>query len=312
MRFQASAPGRYGILGNPSDIYGGKVISMSIPARATCTLESSETWDLPSDTTLWDACTHRYPLEGAWKVTWQTDVPRSSGLAGSTALLAATFATVLAARGEAHLLENRVWVAETVRDIERYEAGVMCGFQDAYMVVHGGTQIGDYAGKHPVNPGPPATLTTVDLPFKFLLVTTGVERLSGSVHGPMAERWIKGEQEVVDGISFISGLPDMFLGVSENSPPQPAFQRLTAGFMSGNQATIQLLGGSGEAIDTLCADCLACGAEAAKLAGAGMGGTVLALCEDPDILETKLREKGYTRFIKPEAVEGLRLEENQR
>ena len=309
MRIVASAPGRCGILGNPTDIYGGKVISMSIPARATCTLESADEWSLPDDTLLWDSCMARFPLEGKWSVTWQTDVPRSSGLAGSTALLAATLATVVTARGERNLLYDPVQFAETVRDIERHEANVMCGYQDAYMVVHGGSQVGSYAGKHPVNPGPLATLKPIDLPFKFLLITTGVERLSGSVHGPMSQRWLDGEREVVDGIEFLSQLADMYLGAASAKPPQAALQRLMAGFMSGNQATIQLLGGSGDAVDQLCQDCLAAGADAAKLAGAGMGGTVIALCEDPDILEKKLREKGYTRFILPQPVEGLRIEE---
>ena len=38
----ASAPGRAGILGNPTDGYGGTVISCSIPERATVTLEPSD------------------------------------------------------------------------------------------------------------------------------------------------------------------------------------------------------------------------------------------------------------------------------
>ncbi|MGQ9900655.1 MAG: galactokinase family protein, partial [Fimbriimonadales bacterium] len=36
---RCSAPGRAGIVGNPSDMYGGTVLSTAIPLRARCTLE---------------------------------------------------------------------------------------------------------------------------------------------------------------------------------------------------------------------------------------------------------------------------------
>ncbi|HSI73803.1 MAG TPA: hypothetical protein VK934_11570, partial [Fimbriimonas sp.] len=185
--FQASAPGRCGILGNPSDIYGGHVLSCSVPSRARCRIELGASEELPDDTRLLDAAVSRYPLRGAARVTWETEIPRSSGLSGSTALLAATLACILAADLQPPRLDGagRIAFAELVRDIERNEAGIMCGFQDAYMVVHGGLQLVNYVGKHPLTAGPPATLKALDVSeLPFLLVTTGVERLSGAVHGP--------------------------------------------------------------------------------------------------------------------------------
>ncbi len=300
----ASAPGRCGIAGNPSDIYGGKVLSCSLPARATCRLTVGGE-GLPEDLTLWKAATARYPLDGV-RVEWSSDVPRSSGLAGSTALLAATLACILKARGEAPDELQTPAFAELVRDIERNEAGVMCGYQDAYMVVHGGLRLMNFAGKHPVNPGPDATLEDIgrfgpQLPF--LLITTGVERLSGSVHGPMADRWLAGDREVVETMLHLAKLPEIAAGalMSRDYP-------VLAEVMTDNQARIAALGGSGDAIDSLISDCLDCGAMSAKLAGAGMGGTVLALGLDLDDLENQLREKGYSRFIRPEVCEGVRLE----
>ena len=178
----------------------------------------------------------------------------------------------------------------------------MCGYQDAYMIVHGGVQLMDFAGKHPVEPGPPASLTAIDAPLPFLLITTGVERLSGSVHGPMSERWMRGERLVVDSIEEISKLavPGAAALVSGD-------YRSLAEAMNANQALIQELGGSGESVDLLVERAMRHGAKAAKLAGAGMGGTIIALTEDAAGLETKLREEGYTRFIVPEAVPGVRL-----
>lgn len=299
----ATAPGRCGILGNPSDIYGGKVLSCSVPARANCTLTASDKWVLPEDTRLWDACMARYPIEEPMQVEWQTDVPRSSGLSGSTALLAATLTAVLGYRREEPALNSPAALAayaELVRDIERNEANIVCGYQDAYMIVHGGLQLMNFAGKHPKLPGPAATLTPVEAPLPFLLVTTGVERLSGSVHGPMAERWIAGEQPVVDAIARISELaePGSELLISGDLGS-------LAGLMNQNQRLIASVGGSGDAIDLLVSRCASHGALAAKLAGAGMGGTIIALTESPDRLEAALRGDGYTRFLCPSRQPGV-------
>jgi galactokinase/mevalonate kinase-like predicted kinase len=236
-------------------------------------------------------------------VEWSTDIPRSSGLSGSTALLAATLGCVLEARGEAPGLssvEERSAFAELVRDIERNEAAVMCGYQDAYMIVHGGMQLMDFAGKHPVNPGPHATLKQIEAPIPFLLVTTGVERLSGSVHGPMSQRWLDGDREVVDAIDTIKTLAE---------PAAAALAKgdlaTVADAMTTNHRLVAGLGGSGESIDLLIDRCLRHGARAAKLAGAGMGGTVIALTEEPEVLESRLREDGYTRFIRLQTVAGV-------
>jgi galactokinase/mevalonate kinase-like predicted kinase len=306
LTFRASAPGRCGILGNPSDIYGGKVLSCSLPVRATCEVEFRVEERLPEDRTLWNAATARFPLKAPVSVSWQSDVPRSSGLAGSTALLAATVACVLALRGEAPDLSDshsNIALAELVRDLERYEAGVMCGYQDAYMVVHGGLQLMDFVGKHPQIPGPPARLQPVDAPLPFLLITTGVERLSGSVHGPMSERWLRGDKDVVGAMERLAELAPM--GADALSVGN---LHLLAELMTENQARIAQLGGSGDAVDKLVADCLACGALAAKLAGAGMGGTVIALSDDVPALQSSLTRLGYTRYIRPAVTDGIRFE----
>lgn len=301
----ASAPGRCGIAGNPSDIYGGTVLSCSLPARARCRLTLGVEDELPEDPTLWHAATARFPLKNV-RVEWSSDVPRSSGLAGSTALLASTLLCVLQARNEPPGLaspEGRAAFAELVRDVERNEAGVMCGYQDAYMAVHGGLQRMDFTGKHPVHPGPPATLQALDAPLPFLLITTGVERLSGSVHGPMAERWLRGESEVVQSMERITDL-----GRTGADALARGDLDTLAHCMTENQSLVAALGGSGEALDHLIRACVKSGARAAKLAGAGLGGTVIALTEDADGLESRLRPHGYTRFLRPQIQPGARLE----
>jgi len=305
-QFTASAPGRAGIIGNPSDIYGGVVVSCSVPTRNRCTLEVGRAGPMPDDLRLWNAVAARFPIGDPLGLGLQSDVPRSSGLSGSTAALASILLCVLAARSEAPDLDApnaRRDFAELVRDIERNEAGIVCGYQDAYMIVHGGLQYMEFPGKHPVNPGPQATLEPIHAPLPFLLVTTGVERLSGSVHGPMAQRWLSGETAVVEGIARITEL-----GREGATAIKALDWSRLAGLMNENHAIVASLGGSGEAIDALITACLECGAAGAKLAGAGLGGTIIALSEAQDELQTRLTARGYTRFMRPSIEPGAKLE----
>ncbi len=313
----ASAPGRCGIIGNPSDIYGGAVISCSVSARNRCTMRRIESngsicedarfngWALPDDLRLLQAAFNRLPVEGCFEVSYETDVPRSSGLAGSTALLAAIVACLLVLRGEQSRLSDLVAISELVRDIERNEAGIVCGFQDAYMVVHGGARFLDFAGKHPVEPGPVGKVTDASLGDRFLLITTGVQRLSGSVHGPIAERWLNGDEDVrLRVLRAATQAHAVFHALQAGE----LTDELIAEAMTWNYVDIKAMGGSGDAIDALVDVCLEGGAKAAKLAGAGMGGTVIAFHDDLEALESYARTKGYTRFMKPLVQEGLILE----
>lgn len=302
---EASAPGRCGIVGNPSDIYGGVVLSCSVPARATCRLTLGVPTQLPEDPTLWHAATARFPLENV-KVEWTSDIPRSSGLAGSTALLAATLAAILTAKGETPRLKKKVdfaRFAELVRDIEKNEAGVQCGFQDAYMVVHGGIQRMEFMGKSPTEIGPFATLESLRQELPFLLVTTGVERLSGSVHGPVIERWLARDPDIRSAVKQVTRL-----GTRGSAAFLKGDMMELASCMNENQSLIRGWGGSGDAIDRLVQDCMEEGAMAAKLAGAGMGGTVIALSLNLTELEQRLRNRGYRNFMRPSSQPGLTIE----
>lgn len=303
----ASAPGRCGILGNPSDIYGGYVLSCSLPARAHCRLTIGNGAHLPDDPTLWNAVVNRYPITDC-AVEWSTNIPRSSGLAGSTALMAATLACAMKLANaplDLTTTEGRATFAEIQRDIEIFEAGVMGGYQDAYMVTTGGLQLLNFAGKHPgVRGGPHGVLEAQNAPLPFLLITTGVERLSGSVHGPMVERWLKGDREVIEAMEWIGSIAPEGLAALKSGN----YTKL-AELMDENHRLVASLGGSGEPVDKLIAACKQHGAFSAKLAGAGMGGTVIALTDDPAALQKRLQSVGYTKFMQPEVSDGLRFED---
>jgi galactokinase/mevalonate kinase-like predicted kinase len=216
-------------------------------------------------------------------------------------LLAATLACVLSIRSEKP--EANVSFAELVRDIEFNEAGIVCGYQDAYMAVHGGLQAMEFVNKHPIEGGPHGKLQRLTSELPFLLITTGVERLSGSVHGPIRERWLKGDSEVVKGMKHIGEL-----GRAGTSALEKSDWKTLGKAMDENHEIVASLGGSGVAIDSLIEDCRKEGAISAKLAGAGLGGTVIALTEDANELESRLKKRGYSRFLRPSIEEGLRCE----
>ena len=79
--------------------------------------------------------------------------------------------------------------------------------------------------------------------------------------------------------------------------------------MDENHEIQRSLGGSGEANERLLRAARKAGALGAKLAGAGQGGTVVALWPDADPapLEAALRQAGAAALHRPAPCEGVRL-----
>jgi len=305
-----SVPGRAGLVGNPSDMYGGTVISCAIPLRARCTLEPAEhlhfqspsrtltpdTLELQGDE--FDLCRAAlaelgYTVEHApFTLRIESDIPVQSGLAGSSALLTAIVACLL------EYQEGRLplphYLAERVRHIEAHRLGVSCGYQDFYMAVFGGICALDFRGKEGLGREPNEPLATVEPLGDYLrgvqlplwLATTGGQRFSGTVHRSLRARWEEGEQEVIEGMARIGQLArDAKRALLESD-----WQRL-AQLMNENYAIVQRLGGSGETLDALIQVARENGALGAKLAGAGgAGGTIIVLTLEPQRTLLALRE----------------------
>ena len=116
MKFSVHA--RAALAGNPSDIYGGAVLAIPVRAFAAHAEATGATVDPPSE--LVAAALARTNATG---VRWSTDIPRSVGLAGSSALVLAT----LRAGGVA--LEPLA-LAQVALSIERDDLGIPGGLQD--------------------------------------------------------------------------------------------------------------------------------------------------------------------------------------
>ncbi|MBC8141751.1 MAG: hypothetical protein H7Y38_09970 [Armatimonadetes bacterium] len=325
---RASAPGRTGIVGNPTDMYGGSVLSCTTTERAVCVLTPSDTdltltvagetialetaGDLQSHSDLFDLPravlraleitpeTHRFAL------TTQTDIPMQAGLAGSTALIAAIYGAVakyLSIETAPHD------TAEAIRRVEYEQMGVICGFQDQYMSVFGGLNFMDFRekGSHVAPDAQPlATVETLEsfvAPLPLLLANTGVKHHSGSAHKPVRQRFLDGDAEVIHGYAHLAALArDAKAAVLRGD-----LQTL-ADAMNENLRIQQGFGASGEACDHLARVARENGGLAAKLAGAGHGGTVLVLTDDPARTGDALTKAGAKRILFPRPTPGLTVE----
>jgi galactokinase/mevalonate kinase-like predicted kinase len=328
-----SAPGRAGIIGNPTDMYGGAVISCSVGMRAWVGVEGSDSraavvaktggktrriakhddlrpqgdrFDIVRAILDYAAGMHLPPLE--CRVEYGSEIPMQSGLSGSTALVVAILRALLVWQGQDL---NRYRLAERARYIELNYLEVVCGYQDAYMCTFGGLNYMDFRGKQFYRSEEAELFATIEplgdyVPeLPFVLGYTGVQHSSGAVHRPIRERWLEGEREVVkayERITEIARMGKKALLLQD----WPNLGKL----MNENHAIQRDLGGSGTSNERLIAAALDAGAPGAKLAGAGSGGTIIALWpwEDATPLREALHGAGASRIYRLEVAPGVTLE----
>ena len=322
----ASAPGRCGIIGNPTDMYGGSVLSCTIPQRGYVSIRPADRLTLESDQGVVTVRTRddlqqrgdHFDILRAVVAQQQclgmkahfrcwSDVPIGSGLSSSSSLVVAALYALMRYQGRTM---NEYLFAETARGIELNEMGVICGYHDFYMPAFGGLNYMDFRDKEfyrEVHSEPYASVESLvshvpELPF--VLAHTGIEHHADVVHRPIRERWLEGEREVVRAYDAIAGLArEGKKALLEND-----WVRLGR-LMNENHAIQRDLGGSGEENERLINAALDNGALGAKLAGAGDGGTIIALHPEPEQLGTLLRNAGASRILHLLPVEGARLEE---
>lgn len=319
---RASAPARANLIGNPSDLYGGAVLGCSVPLRARVELEPADGLELVAGQTR-----HRVrsrqdlalrgdgfdvvravlaDLDGVpqVRISFQSDIPFGSGLAGSTALLVALLRSLLAWDG-VELVGHAL--AERARHVEQELLGIACGWVDHYLCTFGGLHFIDFRDKAhgDLEPAKVDTLALPAEPLPFVLAFTGVSHHSGSVHAPIRERWKRGERAVVEAYRRVTQIAH-----EARRSFAAADWDVFGALMNENHAIQRSLGGSGEANERLIEAALDAGAHGAKLAGAGHGGTVVALWPATDTapLDRALREAGAAALYRPEPTPGVTLE----
>ena len=322
----ASAPGRCGIIGNPTDMYGGSVISCSTRERAYVSLEPAGGLILEADEgpvvirqradlqlkgdhvdILRAVIAHQHEYRLRAHLRCWSEIPFDRGVVGVDGDARAALRVVLA-HGGVEVAPHHF--AELARSVELNYLGVICGYQDQYMARFGGLNYMDFRDKEfyrEVMSEPYATVEPLAghlagaLPV--ILANTGVQHHSGAVHKPIRERWLEGDREVVDGYVRIGKL------AREGKKALLSRDwKLLGELMNENHDVQRRLGGSGPENERLIEAALRAGAYGAKLAGAGQGGTIIALHPEPRSLEAALLAAGTRRILYPLPQEGVRLE----
>ena len=327
MTIEASAPGRCGIVGNPTDMYGGSVISCTTRERATCRLSDSSKGVrlvngdesrflanqndavLVGDKLDIAVAALRFfeidPGQANLQIELSARIPMRAGLSGSTAMLAAI---VGAFDSYLRLNLSLYHLAETARKIEARIMGVTCGFQDQHMAIFGGLNYMSFAGKESLEQKENEPLAVIE-PLEsfapnppFLLAHTGVQHHSGTVHATPRQRWLSGEEKVRSAYARIAELAVIGKrAIVENN------WLLVGELMNENHALVAELGGSGPDNERLIQAALKAGALGAKLAGAGGGGTIIALTEDPEKTGAALVASGADGLYSPSPTHGLKV-----
>ncbi len=311
---RVTAPGRAGIIGNPTDGYGGSLVCCSIKNRAQVTIGPAEhlivenrfgtkvlKWenDFNNQGDYFDIVRSvlryfkLYDLKA--KITTTTTVPEQAGLAGSTAVLSATLSAVLAFIGVRH---HKYHLAELNRIIELNFMKTHCGYQDAYMTTFGGLNYLDFRGKEYYKPLDKEQYATVEPLNEFvdelplIVAHTGIKHHSGQFHKPIRDRWLEGEPKVVKAYNDIIELGREGKKAIINKD----WEHL--GYLMNENHRIQdELADSGEQNNYMIKVARENGALGAKLAGAGGGGTIIALTLEPERTIKALKEAGVEEFI---------------
>lgn len=244
-RIETHAYARAGLVGNPSDGYFGKTISLSIrDFAARIVIYDWPTLEiLPSadDHVRFDSLAelaedvrrngyygalrlvtaslkkfHDYCVEYKvdlpqrnFTIRYETDVPRQVGLAGSSAIITATFRALMRFYGveiPLEILPN--WVLATERD----ELRIMAGLQDRVAQTYEGLVYMDFDRAKMERDGF-GTYQHLDislLPPLYLAYQVQLSEESGVVHNNLRERWDRGEPEVVEAMREFAALTDRF------------------------------------------------------------------------------------------------------
>ena len=247
--------------------------------------------------------------------TW-TDVPRQSGLGGSSSLILVTLGSLRAFYRLDPFVHNDYFLAEMTQRAEANELGITCGYADRYVPIFGDIAYIDYRGKlfqKEFKAEPYATYEKLgsfvnELPL--VIFTTGIEHDSGDVHGPMRARYLKEYRSYVRHGGRKPPLVNIMEKIGDTAwrGKQALLEAdwVTFGtLMNENHRLADRMmrycgftEGAGAENNFIIRTALSKGALAAKLTGAGGGGSVFALTEPGgeaemiSVLKRAARERG--------------------
>jgi glucuronokinase len=232
---------RAGLLGNPSDGYFGRALSVILRNfQATVTLEESADLRIdagPHVSEVFEDMGHlaisvsRNGYRGGGRLIqaaiktfhahcvvagctlsrqnftarFHSSIPRQVGLAGSSAIVTAAVRGLMSfydVRIPREVLPNLILSAEVD------ELGISAGLQDRVVQVYEGLVYMDFSRQlmEELGHGAYESLDPALLPPMFLGYQPASRKVSGSVHGDLMERWRRGDMEVHETLDRIAAL----------------------------------------------------------------------------------------------------------
>ncbi|MGH9458453.1 MAG: hypothetical protein ACRD2J_12550 [Thermoanaerobaculia bacterium] len=331
-RIVARVPARADLAGGTLDLWplylfhpGSRTVNMAISTFAECEVVAlaheaieieltdagvrarySTIRELAADdrVTLIAKALEHFGLSGL-RITTRTDVPRGSGLGGSSALAIALVRALSMFAGRP--VEGDALI-HLVRDLETRLLGIPAGIQDYYPPVYGGL-----AALH-LDPGDvvrhPIATPLPEIARHFILHYTGVSHFSGTNNWQIYQRQVDGDAQVRSGLAAIA----LAAIEMERALEQRDFAAAGAALDREWIARKAMIDGiSTPEVDAAIGAAVAAGAWGGKVCGAGGGGCVIILCpaeRREAILEALADVPGTTLDVAPVAG-GLVVEEDR-
>jgi len=342
MAYKLRVPARINLLGNPSDANEGDfaTISTAIDIYAHAVIEKSETFELEqllkiengfdcSNQLSFTADEIPLPYTGeldlikgginrlykfssefrrklgdhGFKISTWTDVPKQSGLGGSSLLVILALGGLREIYALDRLVHNDYVLAELTQRVESKELKITAGYADRYVPIFGGIAYLDYRGKifqKAIHNEPYTTYERLDYwveEIPLVCVSSGINRDSGDVHGKMRplylneyEKWLTNGGSPPPMVRFMeSALETAWKGkIALLKQDWETFGKL----MNKNHESVDKMmtycgfeDGAGWANNLLIETALNNEAIGAKLTGAGCGGSVFAITKPENIWE---------------------------
>jgi glucuronokinase len=320
MIIEVHTPARVGLIGNPSDGYGGKTISFTFDAFCA----SVRLWESPElnirpwqrDRALFvslqdlvqNVCTHGYYggirlLKAVIKVfydycqrlgieleeknftmAYETTIPSRVGLAGSSAIITSAIRALMRFYG---ITIPKQILPNLVLSVETDELGIGAGLQDRVAQVYGGLVYMDFAEEY-MNRGfgHYENLETAALPPLFLAYDDAASEGTEVVHNPIHERYEKGEALVVDTLNEIAMGAERFRQALEEGDVDEMHRLMDANF--DLRCKIYEVGALNRRMANVARRVGAC----AKLSGSG--GAVIGVYRDEEMYAAL--EKAYKKI----------------
>ncbi len=331
MIIDSRAYARAGLLGNPSDGYFGKTISLSIKNFGAHILlfQSPELVIEPQEA---DINTFRniYHLKDVvsligynggipiikaaikkfcdycddngiklsnknFTIRYHSSIPRQVGLAGSSAIIIATLKALMQFYNveiPLYLLANIALQAET------QEMGINAGLQDRVIQSYEGCVHMDF-NKPQIEQYGYGVYTPIDpalLPKLYIAYKTDLGKVSGKVLNEIRSKYDKGDEHVINTLNTIANLADLGAEAIRNGNHELLGQLINANF--DNRCKIMSISPSNmELINTA----RNCGASASFT---GSGGAIIGIYHDDEMLKKLVYslKKINARVIKPYIV----------